>query len=76
MGYPTANPGFVDVYGVKQDCRHPVLDSSSPMDVKCDGQTQPFHVNNYEGEGGGSITVDDALRTEPQRHDPGQNLRL
>ncbi|HET7310901.1 MAG TPA: hypothetical protein VFJ17_06205 [Mycobacteriales bacterium] len=33
MGYPTANPGFVDVYSVKQDCRHPVLESSTPMGI-------------------------------------------
>ncbi|MDQ1704190.1 MAG: hypothetical protein QOF18_556 [Frankiaceae bacterium] len=33
MGYPTANPGFVDVFDVSKDCRHPVLDSSSPMGV-------------------------------------------
>ena len=33
MGYPTWNPGFVDVYDVSQDCRHPVLDSSTPMGV-------------------------------------------
>jgi len=33
MGYPTWNPGFVDVYDVSQDCRHPVLDASSPMGV-------------------------------------------
>src|SRR4051812_25164035 len=33
MGYPTWNPGFVDVYDVSQDCRHSVLDSSSPMGV-------------------------------------------
>jgi hypothetical protein len=33
MGYPTFNPGFVDVYDVSQDCRHPVLDSSTPMGV-------------------------------------------
>jgi len=33
MGYPTANPGFVDVYDVSKDCRHPVLDSSTPMGV-------------------------------------------
>src|SRR5438128_2617123 len=24
MGYPTFNPGFVDIYDVTQDCRHPV----------------------------------------------------
>jgi hypothetical protein len=33
MGYPTWNPGFVDVYDVKGDCRHPVLESSTPMGV-------------------------------------------
>jgi len=33
MGYPTANPGFVDVFDVSKDCRHPVLDSSTPMGV-------------------------------------------
>ena len=33
MGYPTANPGFVDIYDVTADCRHPVLDSSSPMGI-------------------------------------------
>ena len=33
MGYPTANPGFVDVWSVKQDCRHPALQSSTPMGI-------------------------------------------
>jgi len=33
MGYPTFNPGFVDVYDVTADCRHPVLRSSSPLGV-------------------------------------------
>lgn len=33
MGYPTFNPGFVDVYDVSADCRHPVLDSSTPMGI-------------------------------------------
>src|SRR3954453_5364193 len=31
MGYPTANPGFVDVFSVKDDCRHPALQASLPM---------------------------------------------
>ena len=31
MGYPTWMPGFVDVFSVKQDCRHPELQSSTPM---------------------------------------------
>ena len=33
MGYPTFNPGFVDVYDVSNDCRHPALDSSTPMGI-------------------------------------------
>ncbi|MGB8652421.1 MAG: hypothetical protein WCD35_17375 [Mycobacteriales bacterium] len=33
MGYPSTNPGFVDVYDMSADCRHPVLDSSSPLGV-------------------------------------------
>lgn len=33
MGYPTWNPGFVDVYDLTQDCRHPVLESSTPMGI-------------------------------------------
>jgi hypothetical protein len=33
MGYPTWNPGFIDVFDVTQDCRHPVLQSSTPMGI-------------------------------------------
>ncbi|MBV8303234.1 MAG: hypothetical protein JOZ04_03420, partial [Acidimicrobiia bacterium] len=33
MGYPTFNPGFVDIYDVSQDCRHPQLQSSSPLGI-------------------------------------------
>ena len=33
MGYPTFQPGFVDVYDVSQDCRKPVLKSSLPIGV-------------------------------------------
>ncbi len=33
MGYPTTNPGFVDVYDVSQDCRQPVLKSSTPLGI-------------------------------------------
>jgi len=54
MGYPTWNPGFVDVYSVKQDCRHPVLESSSPMGIlghesgfSPDGRT--FYVSSLYG---------------------------
>ncbi len=33
MGYPTWHPGFVDVFSLKEDCRHPVLESSTPMGI-------------------------------------------
>src|SRR4051812_9822206 len=33
LSYPTFNPGFVDVYDVSADCRHPVLQSSLPLGV-------------------------------------------
>jgi hypothetical protein len=31
LGNPAAAPGVVDVYDLKQDCRHPVLQSSLPV---------------------------------------------
>jgi hypothetical protein len=33
MGYPTWNPGFLDVYDVSQDCRTPALRSSAPIGI-------------------------------------------
>jgi hypothetical protein len=33
MATPATEPGFVDVYDVTADCRHPVLDASSPVGV-------------------------------------------
>ena len=33
MGYPTYNPGFVDVYDLSEDCRNPVLKSSTPLGI-------------------------------------------
>ncbi|MCU1594370.1 MAG: hypothetical protein JWO12_1762 [Frankiales bacterium] len=33
MGYPSTNPGFVDVYDMSKDCRKPVLDSSTPLGI-------------------------------------------
>jgi hypothetical protein len=33
MGFPTYNPGFVDVYDLRDDCRNPVLKSSTPLGV-------------------------------------------
>jgi hypothetical protein len=60
MGYPTFQPGFVDVYDVRLDCRHPVLDASLPIGVlghesgfAPDGKT--FYVAN---PGGSMAAVD------------------
>ena len=33
MGTPGTAPGIVDVYDVSSDCRHPVLQSSSPLGI-------------------------------------------
>jgi hypothetical protein len=33
MGGPITNPGFVDIYDLTQDCRHPVLKSSTPLGI-------------------------------------------
>ena len=33
MGYPTFQPGYVDIYDVSQDCRNPVLKSSVPFGI-------------------------------------------
>ena len=33
MGYPTWQPGFVDVYSLTEDCRHPTLESSTPVGI-------------------------------------------
>lgn len=33
MGYPSFNPGFVDVYDASGDCRKPVLQSSTPLGI-------------------------------------------
>jgi hypothetical protein len=33
MGYPSTNPGFVDVYDASADCRTPVLQSSTPLGI-------------------------------------------
>jgi len=54
MGYPTFNPGFVDVYDVSRDCLHPALLSSTPLGVlghesafAPDGRT--FYVSSAGG---------------------------
>jgi hypothetical protein len=33
MGSPATAPGVVDIYDVSQDCRHPVLQSTSPLGI-------------------------------------------
>jgi hypothetical protein len=64
MGYPTWNPGFVDVYDVSKDCRHPVLDSSTPMGVlgheggfAPDGKT--FYVASLYGHSLAAVDLTD-----------------
>ncbi|MEA2487366.1 MAG: hypothetical protein QOF16_1020, partial [Actinomycetota bacterium] len=64
MGYPTWNPGFVDVYSVKEDCRHPVLESSSPMGIlgheggfSPDGKT--FYVSSLYGHSLAAVDLTD-----------------
>jgi hypothetical protein len=64
MGYPTWNPGFVDVYDVSQDCRHPALDSSTPMGIlgheggfSPDGRT--FYVSSLYGHSLAAVDLSD-----------------
>jgi hypothetical protein len=69
MGYPTWQPGFVDVYDVTKDCRHPELQSSVPVGVigheggfAPDGKT--FYVASLYGH---TLTaVDLSNPNEPQ----------
>jgi hypothetical protein len=67
MGYPTWNPGFVDVYSVKDNCLDPQLESSTPMGIlghesafAPDGRT--FYVSST---GGHTITAVDL--TDPTK---------
>ncbi len=55
MGYPTTNPGVVDIYDVSQDCLKPVLKSSTPFGIfghesgfAPDGNT--FYVSGTTGK--------------------------
>jgi hypothetical protein len=54
MGYPSTNPGFVDVYDLKTDCLHPTRLSSTPLGIlghesafAPDGKT--FYVSSTSG---------------------------
>ena len=66
MGYPTFNPGFVDVYDVSADCRHPVLDSSTPLGILGHGSAfSPDGTVFYDSSTGGhTLTAIDL--TNPQ----------
>ena len=33
LGNPVTYPGWVDIYSLKQDCRHPVLETSLPLGI-------------------------------------------
>jgi hypothetical protein len=54
MGYPSTNPGFVDVYDISKDCLHPTFASSTPLGIlghesafAPDGKT--FYVSSTGG---------------------------
>src|SRR3989440_119309 len=54
MGYPTFNPGFVDIYDVSKDCRHPELKSSSPLGILGhEGNLSPDGNTFYVSSAGG-----------------------
>jgi len=67
MGYPSTNPGFVDVYDVKADCRHPVLRSSTPLGIlghesafSRDGKT--FYVTSASGPTVSAVDLTDPAK--------------
>jgi hypothetical protein len=64
MGYPTVNPGFVDVFDISKDCTHPELQASSPMGVlghesgfAPDGKT--FYVASLYGHSLAAVDLTD-----------------
>ncbi|HEY7874585.1 MAG TPA: hypothetical protein VIG64_05630 [Actinomycetota bacterium] len=64
MGYPTFNPGTVDVYDVSKDCREPELLSSTPMGIlghesgfAPDGKT--FYVSSLYGHSLAAVDLTD-----------------
>ena len=66
LSYPTFNPGFVDIYDVSQDCRTPVLKSSTPLGVlghesgwAPDGNT--FYVGSLYGHTLAAVDVADPV---------------
>ena len=64
MGYPTTNPGVVDIYDVSQNCLKPVLKSSTPFGIfghesgfAPDGNT--FYVSGTTGKTLTALDVSD-----------------
>ena len=70
MGYPTFNPGFVDVYDLAADCRHPALKASVPTGIlghegnfSPDGNT--FWVSSTGGKTLTAVDLTDPTRPLP-----------
>ena len=61
LGNPLAYPGFVDVYDVSADCRHPALKSSLPMGVLGHEGTFSPDGNTFwvSSAGGGTLSAVD-----------------
>jgi hypothetical protein len=64
MGSPTTMPGFLDVYDLTLDCRHPRLESSTPLGIlghesafAPDGLT--YYVSALVGHGIAAIGLED-----------------
>ena len=64
MGSPATAPGVVDIYDVSNDCRHPVLQSTTPLGIlghesgfSPDGRT--YWVSTTSGPGVTAIDVSD-----------------
>ena len=55
LGNPLSYPGWVDIYDVSQDCRHPQLDSSSPIGVLGhEGAFSPDGKTFWDSSAGGN----------------------
>jgi hypothetical protein len=70
MGNAVTGPGFLDVYDVSEDCRHPVLQSSLPIGVMGhesafapDGKT--FYVTSSAGSTMVAVDLTDPTRPMP-----------
>ena len=70
MGYPTFNAGFVDIYDLTADCRHPVLKASLPTGIlghegnfSPDGNT--FWISSTGGKTLTAVDITDPRRPVP-----------